>query len=119
MSINTKSDITMKNTSESAKLQQSLKSSRAQSDQKNETEAAPADQEMQRVSAAGSMRDTLDLSANHEIESKAMEGTGKIDSLAIAGEVSGSVRQSILDNPEEAMNAQANILPQESIELIQ
>jgi flagellin-like hook-associated protein FlgL len=48
-----------------------------------------------------------------------MEGTGKIDSLDMAAEVSESVRQSILDNPAEAMSAQANLLREESVELIQ
>jgi hypothetical protein len=119
MNINSKHDITMKNASESVKLQQSLNSSRAQSNPTDETEAGSAGQETQRASAAGPMSDTLDLSINPEIELNAMEGAGKIDSLDMAEEVSESVRQSILDNPEEAMGAQANSLPPGSIELIQ
>jgi hypothetical protein len=64
MNINSKSDITMKNTTESAKLQKSIISSRAQSNQTDETEATSVSQETQRSSAAGPMRDTLDLSVN-------------------------------------------------------
>ena len=119
MSINSKPDITMKNASESAKLQQSLNSSRAQSNQTDETEATSAGQETQHASAAGPTRDTLDLSVNPEMESKAMKGTGKIDSMDMAEEVSESVSHSILDKPEEAMSAQASLLLQGSIELIQ
>ena len=65
------------------------------------------------------MRDTLELSGNPEIDSKAMDGIGKIDSMDMAEEVSESLSQSILDNPEEAMSAQANLLLPGSVELIQ
>ena len=119
MNINSKPDITLKNASESAKLRQSSNSPRAQLNQTDEKEATSAGQETQRASAAGPLSDTLDLSVNQEIETKAMEEAGKIDSMGMAEELSETIRQSILDNPEEAMGAQANSLPQGSIELIQ
>ena len=120
MTINPKPDLSLKSASEQAMVRQSLNSARSQVNQTEEPSSAPIRQDSDAAAAVRAASDTVDLSSVPEINAQAAaEPKEEITSIAMAEEALEKVSKSILNDPEQAMQAQANALPKSVMELIQ
>jgi hypothetical protein len=118
MTINPKPDLAIKSANEQAMVQQSLSNARAQA-ANTEDPSALTHQDTDTSSAVRQLNDTLDLSANIETNTQpSVDVKDEITSVSMAEGILESVSGSILNRPEEAMQAQANSLPQSVLELI-
>ena len=118
MTINPKPDLALKSASEQAMVRQSLNNARSQVNQTEDPSAVASRQDSD--TAARTASDIVDLSSVPDTNAQsASEPKEEITSISMAEETLKSVSKSILNDPEQAMQAQANSLPKSVIELIQ
>jgi hypothetical protein len=120
MTINPKPDLSLKSMSEQAMVRQSLNNARSQMNQTEDLSSAPTRQDSDAATAVRAASDTVDLSSVPETKNQfAEEQKTEITSISTAEQALETVSKSILNDPEQAMQAQANALPKSVMELIQ